>query len=189
MKYGLTDPVSSFRPRRSTPPHRDGNLIVSTRCHRFEIHQESIAWDRSGNVGSAVCSRSQGTSGMLDPTVRGLTQIDQTAPARLERLLRESARCAQPWLDSGLRLIVRRPGQRLRSALVFAAAACGPRPDMAAALPCAAAVELLHLSSLVHDDLMDDTDSRGGLSTLHISLGVDGAILAGDYLLAISNRL
>jgi heptaprenyl diphosphate synthase len=126
---------------------------------------------------------------MLDPTVRGLTQIDRTAPARLERLLRESARCAQPWLDSGLRLIVRRPGKRLRSALVFAAAACGPRPDMAAAVACAAAVELLHLSSLVHDDLMDDTDSRGGLSTLHISLGVDGAILAGDYLLAISNRL
>lgn len=126
---------------------------------------------------------------MLNPTALGLTLIDQTASARLERLIYESARCAQPWLDRGLGLIVRRPGKRLRSALVFAAAACGPRPDMAAAVTCAAAVELLHLSSLVHDDLMDDTDARGGLPTLHIGLGADGAILAGDFLLAVGNRL
>jgi len=126
---------------------------------------------------------------MLNPTALGLALIDPSAPARLERLIRESARCAQPWLDRGLGLIVRRPGKRLRSALVFAAAACGPRPDMAAAVTCAAAVELLHLSSLAHDDLMDDTDARGGLPTLHIGLGTDGAILAGDYLLAVGNRL
>ena len=126
---------------------------------------------------------------MLNPTALGLTLIDPSASARLERLIHESARCGQPWLDRGLGLIVRRPGKRLRPALVFAAAACGPRPDMAAAVTCAAAVELLHLSSLVHDDLMDGTDARSGLPTVHIGLGTDGAILAGDYLLAVGNRL
>ena len=60
---------------------------------------------------------------------------------------------------------------------------------MSAAVACAAAVELMHLSSLVHDDLMDDTDTRGGLPTVHNGLGMAGAILAGDALLAASNRL
>jgi hypothetical protein len=36
-----------FRPRRSTPPHRDGKLIFSGRCHRLEIHQEI---DRVGPI-------------------------------------------------------------------------------------------------------------------------------------------
>ncbi len=76
------------------------------------------------------------------------------------------------------------PGKRLRPALVLAAAdACGG--SRAAALPAAAAIEMLHAYTLVHDDLpaMDDDDERRGRPTVHKAFGEATAILAGDGLL------
>nr|MBA3396688.1 polyprenyl synthetase family protein [Deltaproteobacteria bacterium] len=76
------------------------------------------------------------------------------------------------------------PGKRLRPAVVLAAAeACGGSRD--AALPAAAAIEMLHAYTLVHDDLpaMDDDDERRGRPTVHVAFGEAIAILAGDGLL------
>jgi geranylgeranyl pyrophosphate synthase len=76
------------------------------------------------------------------------------------------------------------PGKRLRPALTLAACeAVGG--DAAQALPAAAAVEMLHAYTLVHDDLpaMDDDDMRRGRPTVHIAFGEAIAILAGDGLL------
>jgi geranylgeranyl pyrophosphate synthase len=76
------------------------------------------------------------------------------------------------------------PGKRLRPAVVLAAAeACGAPRE--AALPAAAALEMLHAYTLVHDDLpaMDDDDLRRGRPTVHIAFGEAIAILAGDGLL------
>lgn len=80
-------------------------------------------------------------------------------------------------------------GKRLRPALVFASAACGGPADTSDTIKCAASVELMHLSSLIHDDLMDESASRGGVPTLHVTIGRDAAILAGDYLLAAGGGL
>lgn len=87
-------------------------------------------------------------------------------------------------LHEGMRYAVFSGGKRLRPALVFAAAhACGLPADRA--LPAAAAVELVHTYSLVHDDLpaMDDDDLRRGRPTVHIKYGEANAILVGDALL------
>jgi geranylgeranyl pyrophosphate synthase len=76
------------------------------------------------------------------------------------------------------------PGKRLRPAILLAAAeACGGTRE--AALPAAAALEMLHAYTLVHDDLpaMDDDDERRGRPTVHIAFGEAIAILAGDGLL------
>lgn len=76
------------------------------------------------------------------------------------------------------------PGKRLRPALVIAACeACGG--TRAQALAAAAAIEMLHAYTLVHDDLpaMDDDDERRGRPTVHIAFGEAIAILAGDGLL------
>src|SRR5690349_11433522 len=76
------------------------------------------------------------------------------------------------------------PGKRLRPALVIAAAeACGGTRAMA--MPAAAAIEMLHAYTLVHDDLpaMDDDDERRGRPTVHVAFGEAIAILAGDGLL------
>jgi geranylgeranyl pyrophosphate synthase len=116
-------------------------------------------------------------------------RIDPALRDKFDLLLESAGRSAVPWLDSALARILRRPGKRLRPALVLAAAACGRRPDIPAALTCAAAVELLHQSSLVHDDLMDEASFRGDQATLYTSDGAAGAVLGGDYLLAAGGRL
>lgn len=74
-------------------------------------------------------------------------------------------------------------GKRFRPALAMAAAeAVGASSRVA--LPAAAAVELLHTYSLIHDDLpcMDDDDERRGVPTVHVKYGEAVAVLAGDAL-------
>ncbi len=108
--------------------------------------------------------------------------------ARLDAYLDELLpRASEPpeSLHEGMRYAVYSGGKRLRPALVFAAAhACGL--DVSRALPVAAAVELVHTYSLVHDDLpaMDDDALRRGRPTVHIKYGEANAILVGDALLA-----
>src|SRR5436189_3871559 len=78
------------------------------------------------------------------------------------------------------------PGKRLRPLLVLLAAeACGQGGDP---WPAACAVEMVHVYSLIHDDLpaMDDDDLRRGQPTCHVKFGEALAILAGDALLTMA---
>lgn len=87
-------------------------------------------------------------------------------------------------LADAMRYAVLGDGKRLRPALVLAAAhACGGTTKQA--LPAAAAIEILHAYTLVHDDLpaMDDDDERRGRPTVHLKYDYATAILAGDALL------
>ena len=122
---------------------------------------------------------------MLTPTTLGLTALDPALARHLEATIARAVGCPEPWLGNGLRPLLTRPGKRLRPALLFATAACGPVTDRIAAVNCAASLELMHLSSLIHDDLMDEADTRSGVPTLHNTIGPEGAIVGGDYLLAI----
>ena len=88
-------------------------------------------------------------------------------------------------LHEAMRYAVFSGGKRLRPAMAFAGAlAAGVDPDEA--LPAAAAVELVHCYSLVHDDLpaMDDDVERRGRATVHVVWDEATAILVGDALLA-----
>lgn len=88
-------------------------------------------------------------------------------------------------LHAAMRHLVFPGGKRLRPALAFAAAeAVGGDPRRAT--PFAAAVELIHTYSLVHDDLpcMDDDDERRGRPTVHVAFDQATAVLAGDALQA-----
>ncbi len=90
-------------------------------------------------------------------------------------------------LHRAMRYVMFPGGKRLRPVLVLlGAVATGGEP--ARALGCAAAVELLHTYSLVHDDLpfMDDDDLRRGRPTCHKVFGEAVAVLAGDALLTLA---
>jgi geranylgeranyl diphosphate synthase type II len=79
------------------------------------------------------------------------------------------------------------PGKRLRPLLVLMASEAAGG-DETTALPAAAAIEMIHTYSLIHDDLpaMDDDDLRRGLPTCHKKFGEALAILAGDALLTLA---
>ena len=81
-------------------------------------------------------------------------------------------------------------GKRIRPVLALASAESLGR-DASDLLPTAAAIELTHTYSLIHDDLpaMDDDALRRGRPTCHIVFGEDTAILAGDALFAEAMRL
>jgi geranylgeranyl diphosphate synthase type II len=76
------------------------------------------------------------------------------------------------------------PGKRIRPALVLLCHQASGGADVDAALPAAAAIEMIHCFSLIHDDLpaMDDDDLRRGRPTNHKVYGEALAILAGDAL-------
>jgi geranylgeranyl diphosphate synthase, type II len=90
-------------------------------------------------------------------------------------------------LREAIRYSLLAPGKRLRPMIMLLAAeACGG--NIEAALPAAAAVEMIHAYSLIHDDLpaMDDDDLRRGRPTCHKAFDEATAILAGDALLALA---
>ncbi len=81
-------------------------------------------------------------------------------------------------------------GKRVRAVICLATAeAAGAEPDEA--LPAAAALELVHAFSLVHDDLpaLDDDETRRGRPSVWARFGEDVAVLAGDALLGEAFRL
>ncbi len=89
-----------------------------------------------------------------------------------------------PGLREAVRYGLEGGGKRLRPVLCLAVGeALGATTEQL--LPAAAAVELVHTFSLVHDDLpaLDDDDERRGRPTAHVALGEAVAILAGDALL------
>jgi geranylgeranyl diphosphate synthase type II len=93
-------------------------------------------------------------------------------------------------LEEAVRYPLESGGKRVRPVLSLAVAdAAGAAAEHC--LPAAAAVELVHTFSLVHDDLpaLDDDDERRGRASAHVAYGEAAALLAGDALLAEAFRL
>jgi geranylgeranyl pyrophosphate synthase len=110
-------------------------------------------------------------------------EIDQLLDARLPQTSDDPGR-----LVEAMRYSLLAPGKRLRPILALAAIeAVGATADEPMRIA-AAAVELVHCYSLIHDDLpaMDDDDFRRGRPTSHKAYGEATAILAGDALLTLA---
>ena len=110
----------------------------------------------------------------IESALDSATQFDVDCPERLREAIRYSLLA---------------PGKRLRPTLVLLACElCGTPEYRLNALPAACAVEMIHVYSLIHDDLpaMDNDDLRRGLPTCHKKFDEATAILAGDALLALA---
>jgi octaprenyl-diphosphate synthase len=110
---------------------------------------------------------------MLAPVVDDLERVDALIRARLESdvaLVREVAR-----------YIVASGGKRLRPALLLlASGAAGYRGDKHHQL--AAVVEFIHTATLLHDDVVDESQLRRGRSTANAAFGNAASVLVGDFL-------
>ena len=80
-------------------------------------------------------------------------------------------------------------GKRIRPALCLLAAHGGPGFELKRLLPLAAALELIHTASLVHDDVIDEAGTRRGVPTANAKWGNQISILSGDYIFAQAFRL
>lgn len=111
----------------------------------------------------------------------------RAAVERLESPLREIVGYHFGWLDEHGRPHDGGAGKGLRPALALLGARAAGGAD-AAAVPPAVAVELVHNSSLVHDDLIDGDDERHHRATVWTVFGMPAAVLAGDALLTLAHE-
>lgn len=109
--------------------------------------------------------------------------------AALEVALQDSVRTNDPFLTDVAGHLIGAGGKRLRPALTLAsawAAGFDATPDV---LQGGVSVELVHLGSLYHDDVMDEATSRRGVESVNARWGNLIAILAGDFLLARASEI
>jgi geranylgeranyl pyrophosphate synthase len=103
---------------------------------------------------------------------------------RVEAVLFDAARSeAHPLVSEAALHLIRAGGKRVRPALVLLSACAGETGLRSTDLS-AAAIELVHIATLYHDDVIDETETRRGVPTAHARWGIEVAVLAGDYLFA-----
>ena len=96
---------------------------------------------------------------------------------------REAMRSKVGLVDLIARYLVRQKGKRVRPILVFLSAkACGSITD--STFRAATLVEILHTATLIHDDVVDDADTRRGFASINAVWKNKIAVLMGDYLLS-----
>ena len=105
---------------------------------------------------------------------------------RLETLLAESVIFGDEYLDSVTTHLIYAGGKRIRPLLAIASATSGEREATRDDLLGCVALELLHLASLYHDDVMDEAEVRRNVDSVNARYGNLIAIVAGDYLMARS---
>jgi octaprenyl-diphosphate synthase len=109
-----------------------------------------------------------------------LEQVNQ----RLAELLKKS----DPPLNSYLEEAGKNRGKMLRPRLMIITSAFFGAPSEQSVVNCAACCELLHLATLIHDDIIDEAGTRRGHLTLNNRFGNEIAVIVGDYALAIVFR-
>jgi heptaprenyl diphosphate synthase len=108
---------------------------------------------------------------------------------RVEKALKASVSTEDPMLTEVARSLILAGGKRLRPVLTIAAAAAGNADVTDDVIQGGVAVELVHLGSLYHDDVMDEAETRRGVVTANARYGNFVAIVAGDFCLAVSAQI
>jgi farnesyl diphosphate synthase len=122
--------------------------------------------------------------------LRALKEVSDAVERELDSILPREDESPESQLFSAMRYACLGGGKRIRPFLVIATASIFGAPE-SSALRVAAALEILHCFSLVHDDLpaMDNAETRRGKAAMHRRYDEATAILAGDALLILSIAL
>lgn len=108
--------------------------------------------------------------------------------ARVEAALGQAVRSEYPFVTAASRHLVDAGGKRFRPLLVLLSAHFGD-PNRQSVISAAVAVELTHVATLYHDDVMDEAAVRRGAETANARWGNSVAILTGDFLFARSSAI
>jgi len=114
-------------------------------------------------------------------------ELVQDQLALTEQVILNVAKNAPAGISDRLAALFQKKGKRIRSTLLCLIANCGKSSvDVDRVAHACAGIELLHSASLVHDDIIDDTEVRRGQKTAHKEWGTQVAVLIGDYVLSQS---
>ena len=120
--------------------------------------------------------------------ILGLSGLDQDL-RRVEPMLVAAVSAGDPFLDEVATHLIAAGGKRLRPMLALAAATRGERRATEEDMLGSVSVELVHLASLYHDDVIDEATVRRGTDSVNSRFGNLMAIVGGDYLLARSAEI
>lgn len=119
---------------------------------------------------------------LMEPVEPFLDAVTEQLARQVQEFDPQIIPCARHALDAG--------GKQLRPALVaLASRACGQGAASEAHVTAAVIVEMVHLATLIHDDVMDEAEIRRGRPTLAATWGNETAVLFGDCLFAQSVKL
>jgi heptaprenyl diphosphate synthase len=107
----------------------------------------------------------------------------------VERALTGHVRSRAPFVTDAASHLMEAGGKRFRPLLVLLAAETGAHPDSEDVITAACVVELTHLASLYHDDVMDEAAIRRGAESANARWDNHVAILTGDFLFSKSSEL
>jgi len=109
--------------------------------------------------------------------------------ARVEALLERELISDFDFVTEAAGHLMHAGGKRFRPLFTLVAAGIGPRPQSEDVVVASAVVELIHLATLYHDDVMDEADLRRGAKSANARWDNSIAILTGDFLFAHASRL
>jgi len=108
---------------------------------------------------------------------------------RVEELLERELISEFDFVTEAASHLMHAGGKRFRPLFTLVAAGVGPRADSDEVIVASAVVELIHLATLYHDDVMDEADLRRGAKSANARWDNSIAILTGDFLFAHASRL
>jgi heptaprenyl diphosphate synthase len=111
------------------------------------------------------------------------------AVARIEELMDTELRGGDEMMTEAVLHLFEAGGKRFRPLFTVLSAQLGPEPDAWQVTVAGAVIEMVHLATLYHDDVMDEAQMRRGAPSANARWGNNIAILAGDYLFATASRL
>ncbi|MET7515082.1 polyprenyl synthetase family protein [Streptomyces sp. NPDC005480] len=112
----------------------------------------------------------------------------QAGLAAVEEGLLEATKSGVPFITEAAQHLVRAGGKRFRPLLAMLAAQFGD-PYAPGVVPAAVVVELTHLATLYHDDVMDEADVRRGVDSANTRWGNSVAVLTGDFLFSRASHM
>ncbi|TQF68685.1 polyprenyl synthetase family protein [Rhodococcus spelaei] len=143
-------------------------------------------------MGTEIVSTSEATNTVVagvDLGDQALADVVRSGLADVEALLVGELSDGEDFLTEAALHLAKAGGKRFRPLFTVLTAQLGPDPTAQAVTTAATVVELTHLATLYHDDVMDEASMRRGAPSANSRWGNSVAILAGDYLFAHASRL
>lgn len=146
-----------------------------------EVATDGVAATASGR---AAVGSGAGTNDHPTNAFSGVFSLVAPHMAELDRFLHQQLSAFEPEIRSMADYCIDTTGKRIRPALVFLSGWRGDGAVQSDLVRVAAVVELVHLATLVHDDIMDEADVRRSRQTAARQYGATAAVLLGDALFA-----